>query len=271
MTAPFDLPNASPASNPAADSSAGPSSAGTPPSEPAAGGPTAEELSAERSRAERLAQQLNESQRFNQQLALQLLSRADHAAPPAPEPPAPSRDDDPDGHASWLAKKAADEVLKQKLDPLLSGYNADRQVFLESAIAFQKSSVRSSYPDFDKYQKEIDAYLGLFPPDVVARPGAIEDAYFRVKGRATAIADRENATRAAAVADVRGRGSSVGADDDVPVDKPKLTDQQLKLAAREGLSPDEWLALKANGPATRVTVEDWNAIRAARAKKKGAA
>lgn len=188
----------------------------------------------------------------------------------APEPAptktaAPNRDEDPDGWMEFMVKQRVEETLKSQLGPIVNTYTQDRGRFLDASIRSAKAEVASMYPDqWAAHRAEVEEYLKVYPPEVVANPSAVEEALFRIVGRSSITKGLPNPP-------TPPPGRPTSPPTDLPPKPVALDDRTARMAAREGLTAETFTALKGSG---RMTVDDYLALaereKAAATKKKGA-
>lgn len=205
-------------------------------------GKTGEAIKA-RERAEAIAQEIAMAALDGRRVAVPETKKQDVSAP--------DKEADPD---AWMAYEIERRV-DAKLKPLADNYAKDRQMVMGGMFESAKSRVAGQFPDWSEHEAAINEFLKNFPAEVLAQPGAIEEAYFRVKGRATHAKEVEARVREQAT---MGAGGRVGVGEKKE-EAPKFSDDTLHAAAalgtdltgftmfKEGnsFSIDEYLAAKA--------------------------
>lgn len=176
---------------------------------------------------------------------------------PASEPAAtlPDPVEDPTAFMEAKIKEGVEAGLQQHVGPLAQQYRQDRVLTLGTTIEQNKSRIRADtnkFPGYDKYEDEINEFMKNYQPDELARPGAIEECYYRVIGRKNA--EELAATNARSSGPETG-GRATGVSDNVPTDtNTQLTALEVKAAARAGMSEKDFRSMQGLG---KVTVDEY--------------
>lgn len=241
-------------------------------------------LERERARAKALEEQAANAQQYAQDVALQAMAMTqnyERESEPAPaqrvaEAPAageePNREEDPAAWAEWRARQIAQEEVAKQVGTIKQTVDADRALMLNSAAATAEEVVRRQYgSEFDTYADDVRAYLRQFGPEASANPSAVEEAFFRIKGRAAALESLETATRTGAAMGGRGRPSAPADAARESAARPELNEIQQAHARRAGLDAESWTEL---GSPT-MDIDQWQASkerakqRAEKAQRRG--
>lgn len=220
----------------------------------------AEASLAERNRV--LDEELRRQARLNETLQLQLLAIADGQRRPEPTPPdtPPSREDNPDAYNEWLVNKRVSEEVSKRLDPSVKAYTEDRKVVLSTAVEMAKFQVATKYPDLWKeVGEDVEKFISNFPPDVLARPGAIEEALWREVGIRATKKHLDDSSRSAAGG--VGGGRLAAPPTEPAPQTPKLEGRAAAIAAREGIDPSTHADLKGAG---RMSIDEYQKLKEAR-------
>lgn len=173
------------------------------------------------------------------------------------ETAAPDKETDPDGYMDYVINQRVEARVK----PLETSYNKDRQMVMNGMFESAKSRVASQFSDWAEHEAAINEFLKNFPPEVLAQQGALEEAYFRVKGRATYAKETEAKVREQAT---MGAGGRVGVQESKS-EAPKFDDEALRIAKELGADIAPFTLFKGGG---KVSIDDYLAAQAA-AKTKG--
>jgi hypothetical protein len=146
---------------------------------------------------------------------------------------------------------------------LVQTYQQDRSINLNAAVEQQKLLMRNdpgNFPEFDnpEVEKAVMEYAAQFPPDHLARPGALAECYHRAMGRRYA---KERAQQAAqqSAPESEGRSSSSRArDDDSQRGPSRLSDDEARFAGRAGLNDKLFRNLQGPG---RMSVDEFLAAK----------
>ena len=215
--------------------------------------PKAEELANLRAELSR------EKQRF-EQLATQTIQLAnarkgmEQETKPEVIPDLPNQEEDPVGYMNALVDRKVNEVLKTRVDPLASQFTADRGAVYASAADMAKMRHENANPEiWAEHRAEIEAYLNQFPPEILLKPGALDEATARVVGAKT-IAQMK----------IKGPGGLPQGRSSAPASeaaekKVTYSDAQLNMMKREGFSPREWSDMHDTRPGT---IDEYLALKA---------
>lgn len=209
----------------------------------------------ERARADENVKARTRAESLAQEIAMAALDR--RSATPDPTPAAslePDRENDPEGWISFQVKRQVEAHVK----PFVEGYGRDRQMVIGGMVDQAKARVAAQFPDYFKHAEAINEFVKNYPADVIAQPGALEEAYYRVKGRAVAQQELEAGIRAQAGLDPGGRFAS-----GERRETPKLSSEQLRVAEGLGVAETEYSMTEGGGA---VSIDDYLA---AKAKAKG--
>jgi len=195
-----------------------------------------------------------------QEIAMAALDqrRAAPAEALAAAPAEPDRDSDPE---AWMNYQI-DKRVNERVRPMVDGYTRDRQMVVGGMLDNARARVASQFPDWSEHQAEIEAFVRNYPADVLAQPGALEEAYYRVKGRAVATRERETRIREQSGLEVHGR---VGVGERRP-EAPRLSEEQARVARNFDVAPDTYAALEGPGA---VSIDEWVAMKDKMAKSRG--
>jgi len=123
-----------------------------------------------------------------------------------------------------------------------------------------KFQVSAKYPDlWAEMGADVERFISTFPAEVLAKPGAIEEALFREVGIRTTKQRVEEAARARAGG--VGGGRMAAPPTAQPVTEPKLEGRLAALAAREGLDAKTYADLKGRG---RMSIDEYTSLKEAR-------
>ena len=189
---------------------------------------------------------------------------ATQSVPAVVNPPVetlPDPDEDPAAFMDAKIKAGVEAGLQQHVGPLAQQYRQDRVLTLGTTIEQNKSRIRADvekYPGYDKYEDEINEYMKNYQPDELARPGAIEECYYRVMGRKNAADLAATNTRAGGP-ETGGRTSGVSGDMPL-VERTALTHAETKAARRAGMDEGTFKKLQGNG---QVTIDEYMEIKGA--------
>lgn len=184
--------------------------------------------------------------------------------PAAPDPPAanlPDPEEDPNAFMEAKIKQGVEAGLQQHVGPIAQQYRQDRVLTLNTTIEQNKARIRgdaSKYPGYGKYEEEINEYMKNYQPDELARPGAIEECYYRVIGRKNAEELSKANTRSSGP-ETGGRSSGTGSDVP-PAPRTELSHAEVRAAARAGMDERSFKALQGNG---QVTIDEYEKIKEA--------
>jgi hypothetical protein len=151
-----------------------------------------------------------------------------------------------------------DKRVTEKVKPLADAYTRDRNMVMGGMVDGAKTRLAAQFSDFAEHAQAIDEFVRNYPADVLAQPGALEEAYYRVKGRA--VTQREAEAKVREQAGLEGRGR-VGVGE--RREEPKISEEQLRIASNFGVSATEFNILE--GPGS-LSIDEYMA---AKAKAKG--
>jgi len=216
-------------------------------------------VTAEREKAAELTKAKQRAEAMAQEVMLSALDRQTPTKQEAKPDAAPDREEDPEGFIAWSVKKQLNETLA----PVIKSYTQDRHTVMGQAVEMAKQRTRAMFPDWDKHATQIEEFARNYSPDVLAQPNAYEEIYYRIKGRATAIADTEQRVREQASVETRGR-TGVGSREDER--QPATVDaDQSRIAAGLGVDPAFYTVLEGSG---KVSLDDYMTAKASVAKAK---
>jgi hypothetical protein len=209
-------------------------------------------VEAERARAAEISKGKERAEQLAQEIAMAALEQRRPAAaqPPVPAATEPDREADPEGWMAFKVKQQVDATIK----PFMENYTRDKSMVVGGMLDTAKARVAAQFPDYAEHAKAIEEFTRNYPAEVLAQPGAYEEAYYRVKGMATVAKEREARVREQAGLESGGR-VGVGARDE----GPKLTEEQTRIATNFGISATEHAALSGAGT---VTIDDYLATKA---------
>lgn len=156
---------------------------------------------------------------------------ADANQPPPPNKPAPQ----PNAADFWANPQGATQgMIKEQFDALAG-------VMQDALIASCRMSVKDKFPDFAKFQTQIDATMKLQPKFNQIQPAMWETVYIHVKGinadRLIAEARQEG---------IRMSGEGTQAPDPPDPNAPvKLNGVEGEVAAAFGMDATKWANAKA--------------------------
>jgi len=197
---------------------------------------------------------------ISQEIAMAALEgrRAPGQEPKKQDAAGPDKETDPDAWMAWEMDRRVDAKVK----PIMDAYTKDRQMVMGGMFESAKTRVAGQFHDWNEHEAQINEFLKNFPADVVAQPGAIEEAYYRVKGRAVAAKEAEARVREQSP---MGQGR-VGVPERA-AEQPKFNADQTRIAQNLGVELGTFTVL--DGPGA-VSIDEYNAAKvAAAAKAKG--
>lgn len=202
------------------------------------------------------------AEQIAQEVAMAALDQRRMPAPPAApvKDEVPDREVDPEAWIAYQVKKQVAETIK----PIADVYSRDRGVVLSSAAEMARLKVKTMFPDYAEYEQELNSFLQNYGPEIHANPAAIEEAFYRVKGKSIAIKEAEK--RAKEQAQVAS-GTRQGVADDAPK-PPQFTDDQKRVASQFGTDLSQWGILEGAGT---VTVDEYLAAKTKLAAEQRAA
>ena len=183
---------------------------------------------------------------------------ATQATPAAVEPPGeqlPDPDEDPTAFMEAKIKAGVEAGLQQHVGPIAQQYRQDRVLTLNTTIEQNKSRIRGDtdkFPGYSKHEDEINEFMKNYQPDELARPGAIEECYYRVMGRKNAEELSATNTRSSGP-ETAGRTSGTGSDVP-PVERVQLSHAEVKAAARAGMNEKDFRSMQGLG---KVTIDEY--------------
>lgn len=172
----------------------------------------------------------------------------------------PDKETDPEGWAAFDINRRVDAKIK----PLADAFAKDHQMVMGGLVDSAKLRVASQFHDWAEHEGAINEFLKNYPAEVLAQTGALEEAYYRVKGRAVYAKERENLVREQAS---MGAGGRVGVLENRQ-DETKFSDDTLRVATELGADISTFTLFKGGGS---VNIDDYLAAKQkdAEAKKKG--
>lgn len=139
-------------------------------------------------------------------------------------------------------EKDPKEAVRMEIGLAISWY--DQQSAL---VDLQRDAARFKFPDFSKWESEINSYLRRLPLQQRTQPGIIELAYKYVKGdKIEQILETERAelARKYAAGEIV-QGLPPGAGSGLPPGQgPTLTEDEMKVANAMNIPPNEYLKYK---------------------------
>jgi len=122
------------------------------------------------------------------------------------------------------------KLFQERLKPLVTQ-------FYQSQEQTQKEFARKRLEDFDEHEKEIDNVMKSVPSELKANPQAWDLAYNLVLGQKYRKQIKETKAKS-------GMLTEVGSAPKVPSAKPVLTDEEHNVAAKFGMTEEEWFNWK---------------------------
>lgn len=233
--------------------------ADAPKAEPTEAERKAAELEARNRLLEQEAKRANEA--FMQMATAALGQRGREEEPEQEEFEVPDRDEDPDGHLKATIAKTVQEALKPVGSAIGEYQQKDRQLLMQTRIDLEKQRMKERYGSlWSEMEKDVEKYLGGYPLEQQAAPGAIQEAFNRVFGSRSL--EREAETRKKAQSALGTGGHTPGPSDaPLPTSTRKLSDRELAAATAAGMTEKQFRA--AQGPG-RMSIDEWVALKEAK-------
>jgi hypothetical protein len=116
---------------------------------------------------------------------------------------------------------------------------------VEAQVDQQIAEAASHYEDFSEHEATVRKYVRALPPEQRGKKGAVDLAYFVVKGQnaGTAIERAKAEVLRKIQAGEMGQGIGAGTPPAPPAQKGKsLSEDQLKVASAMGLTPEQYMS-----------------------------
>ena len=158
---------------------------------------------------------------------------------PPPTPPKPS-----EAPQTEAEKKAAREreFINDPVGFMERHYNERTKPLTEeyfrSQATIQKEFARGSVPNFSKYEKDIDTFVGQMPPEARANPAAYDWAYKMARYPDLEKQEKEWAARGGMISE--GGGGPAPS----PPTKVVLDEEEKVVAKRFGMSDEDFIKYK---------------------------
>jgi len=149
----------------------------------------------------------------------------------------------PDAQLAELYETDPRRAMQVEMQSMLGWYDSQN-----AALDVQMDEVQGKFSDFGNYRSDVRKYLRNVKPEQRGTPGIVETAYYLAKGLKaddlTKTAQEQTMAKVVAGQQVQGitTGSSSGY---VDQSGPKLTEDEVRVAAAMNLTPEQYLAGKA--------------------------
>lgn len=158
----------------------------------------------------------------------------------------PGWEDNPEAFIAGKIEAGIQKGVASAIQPIKDQYTRDRVININTAIDQRRSQIRTDtakFPYYAELESEIIEFEKNFQPDELARPGALEEVYYRVVGRKNAAELASKSVRDQGP-EAGGRQSGSAHDEPGEQDDAKLNAEETHFARRDGLKAVDFRAMQ---------------------------
>ena len=173
----------------------------------------------------------------------------------------PGWEDNPEAFIADKIEQGIQKGVAAAIQPIKDQYGRDRTMNLNTAIDQRRAQLRADkekFPHYAELESELMEFEKNFQPDELARPGALEEVYYRCIGRKN-VADL--ASKSVRDQGPESGGRQTGSVNDASGDTgdEKLNDEEKFFANKDGLKTADFRALQGKGS---FNIDDYKRLKA---------